>query len=439
MNKKTEKNANLKVEMKALPYSEVAEKIVIGGAILENSLLNQLFSLKEYHFFGKKAQEAFHIIKKLAEKNDNKIDLTMVIKEAEKPELELWIFSAVQSVQTLATYSYYVNQLKELALRREISRIGIHLYEAEKTEDINYLIQYIREKVNITDETEKTKHEKLLEMIEEMNLIKNRGVEMEFGFPTIDDYVNGLRRKRLYVIGGLPSSGKTGLALQLARTVAQKDKKVLFFSLEISFYDAVGRLAATMLNIPAWKIQKPWFLSPEEIKKMESIIFLLGQSKIEIIDRVNDFNDLLFKIEKHKPDFVIVDHIQYLPHINEGKNKKEDRWIELGRYVKQLRSSAIKNDFCLLCLSQISREHTNTKKKPSMNWFQGSSGIEQQSDVALILYHENPENRNYLDLYLVKNRNGTGGVGKKVKIVFDDVYLKYSELYDKEVREDVPF
>lgn len=61
------------------------------------------------------------------------------------------------------------------------------------------------------------------------------------GFKLLDGLLNGGLREELYILGGIPSSGKTTFALQLADQIAEAGEDVLFFALEQGKYELTSK------------------------------------------------------------------------------------------------------------------------------------------------------------------------------------------------------
>lgn len=91
------------------------------------------------------------------------------------------------------------------------------------------------------------------------------------GFSAIDHYEYLPRNKgRLVVIAGLPGSGKTALALQLASSIS-KEERVLFFSFEMSKEVLKQRHLSVISAVPLKKLKqmdraKEYLLEQEEYK-----------------------------------------------------------------------------------------------------------------------------------------------------------------------------
>lgn len=61
------------------------------------------------------------------------------------------------------------------------------------------------------------------------------------GFPVLDGLLNGGLREELYILGGIPSSGKTTFALQMADQMTEAGEDVLFFALEQGKYELTSK------------------------------------------------------------------------------------------------------------------------------------------------------------------------------------------------------
>lgn len=63
---------------------------------------------------------------------------------------------------------------------------------------------------------------------------KDDSVRMLSGINGLDGLTGGLYRKEVLVLGGLPSDGKTALAMFMAMNMARQGKHVLHFSFEMT-------------------------------------------------------------------------------------------------------------------------------------------------------------------------------------------------------------
>ena len=109
---------------------------------------------------------------------------------------------------------------------------------------------------SITDNfKKKTNAYYISEYIDDLNRFKNYPIK-KTGFKTLDKHLDGGIRQGLYVLGAIPSLGKTTLALQIADNIA-KEHKVIIFSLEQSRFELVSKSISRLT----------WEKSPRKRKK----------------------------------------------------------------------------------------------------------------------------------------------------------------------------
>src|SRR5277367_536269 len=81
---------------------------------------------------------------------------------------------------------------------------------------------------------------------------KLRGVTS--GFPALDNKLSGFQKSDLIVLGARPSTGKTSLALDMARHAAHAGHKIGIFSLEMSRDQVIDRIISAESGVPLWNI-----------------------------------------------------------------------------------------------------------------------------------------------------------------------------------------
>lgn len=93
------------------------------------------------------------------------------------------------------------------------------------------------------------------EVLQDINDIKSGKKQVNLiptGLDRIDEILTGFGGSEMIIIGARPSMGKTALALNFtyncAKSIANKGKKVLFFSLEMSKQQIVQRLISLQTN-----------------------------------------------------------------------------------------------------------------------------------------------------------------------------------------------
>lgn len=188
------------------------------------------------------------------------------------------------------------------------------------------------------------------------------------------------------VIGGYPSSGKTLLSLQFALRLAE-EYRVGYFSLETSPKKLTDRILAHMSGVPLYKIKR------HELTEQDWNTVVAGKQKFEQLhfDMVKaggmSVRDIGQTALSKRYQIIVVDYLQLVPE--PGKNRYE----EVTKVSIGLHTFAQENKIAVIGLAQLTRPDTSkgSPKEPTMSSFRESGQIEQDADVAMLLY---PVNRN---------------------------------------------
>jgi len=400
------------------------EQCVLGSCLCDNEIARQVVSkIDETYFYNTYAKKLFLIIKETP-----KIDINIIaLKTCEDDILNGYTAECYRavSISSGAFWEEYIRLLTEYKIRREIKNLGFGMTQIGDADDIKDLIDNASEKINSLRPAEiKDKKKELDDIIAEYEDLKKRGNEMDSGFPGLDKLINGFKRKRFYVLGGDPGSGKTGLALYLAQRIAfvKNKMKVLFFSLEMSKFEIVGRLTSILFCVPPFRIEQPQFLTPEDFLHLTNTVGKIYKSNLEIEDGVWNIGDILQKIKQEKPDIVFIDHLQFI-QIKLGKYEK--RYEALDSIAKNLKNIAKKENISVFAIS-------HNKRDGEKNFdFDGTSGIKKIADVGMMLIRpvkkkdsimQKPDN--YAELKIIKNRFGRAG---SVGLLLNEANLRFAE------------
>lgn len=128
-------------------------------------------------------------------------------------------------------------------------------------------------------------------------------------FPKLDGTTKGLQRGTLSIIGARPSVGKTTFALNIASNLALHDKKVMFFTLEMTAKMIIDKLLSAECKIPY-----SCFNGKIGEKDRNVISNFLNneavQNNLEIIDNIGTVEAICSNIASENPDVVIIDYVQ---------------------------------------------------------------------------------------------------------------------------------
>jgi len=232
---------------------------------------------------------------------------------------------------------------------------------------------------------------------------------LKWGIDVIDERVYA-EPGDLILLGGYPSAGKTLLAVQLALSLCES-YRVGFFSLETSARKLTDRIMTHMSRVPLPKIKNrnlneaDWAAIAKASEDMSKLPFCIVEASGMSV------HDIQAVSLNQRFDVIFVDYLQL---INEGGR---DRYETVTNISQRLHTFSQSSGVAVVALSQLSRpeKQTGKPKPPTMASFRESGQIEQDADVAFILYPSDPDdNYGTRILKVAKNKEG-----EKAKIELD--------------------
>ena len=272
------------------------------------------------------------------------------------------------------------------------------------------------------------------------------------GFPKFDEILDGGLYEGLYIIGAIPSLGKTTLALQIADQIAQQGQDVLIFSLEMARTElmakSISRLtldrngstsnAKTARGITTGSRYKNYSQQEHEIIQNAVKTYAEYAGNIYINEGIGDIGAAKIRetVENHilltgKTPVILIDYIQILMQQDTRATDKQNidkAVIELKRISRDFKAAVIG-------ISSLNRE--NYSQAVSMKAFKESGGIEYSSDVLIGLqlkgagtkgFDENAakaEEPRKIELIILKNRNGA--TGKKIDFHYYPLFNYFTD------------
>jgi len=234
------------------------------------------------------------------------------------------------------------------------------------------------------------------------------------GFPDIDRFTNGIRKKNLIVIGARPSVGKTSLVTQIALHIAVKlHEPVLFISIEMSEEDIGLRCLSSMTQVESTKLvtgklsAPDWQLFCDTAEIMQVAPFRI----VAEIDTVSEIRAVTRRFIKEYGScgLVVVDYLQLMA----SKEKIENRTQEVGDFAKSLKAMAKSLNTTVVVLSQLTR--LAETREPTKADLRESGDIEAVADVIFLLHRPRVGKGEILPkcepttVIVDKNRNGPKG------------------------------
>lgn len=293
---------------------------------------------------------------------------------------------------------------------------------------------------NMEDDSLETISSGVEEVLYDMVASKEKGViGLDTGFPSLNQYIGGLQKGKLYIVGARPSMGKSSFVMNIAEYVA-RENNVLFISLEMSRKEYAQRMLFSRANVDVNKINSGT-ITDDDIAKVANQKEYLDNLKLFIETKtpckVSDIELFIINLQSTKGscDLVVVDYLQLLTPM--GKNSK-NREVEVAEMSRDLKSLAIKYQVPIIVLSQLSRGlESRENKRPMLSDLRESGAIEQDADVVTFLYRneyyypEDPASRGAAELLIRKNRGGINN--KDIDMYWQPSKVKFMEVKNKEI------
>lgn len=242
---------------------------------------------------------------------------------------------------------------------------------------------------------------------------KNRKDCVRWGLADLDQHLH-VAGGDMVVIGGYASAGKTAFALQLAFHMA-KERRVGFFSYETSVDKLHDRVVACQALASYRKIASDT-LEKADFEQVYGMREQLSAPALEFLEAsgMGVSSVGAYAMARHY-DVIVVDYLQKLPAA--GRDRRLSDFERVSQVSDGLQQLARRTGKVVVALSQLSRPDREGQP-PTLSSLRQSGQIEQDADVVLLLYKEDPtipDSRRNLDF--AKNKDGLAGIG--LSLVFD--------------------
>lgn len=255
------------------------------------------------------------------------------------------------------------------------------------------------------------------------------------GFKDLDDATGGLEDETLIVVAARPSMGKTAFALGMARNIAEKQKRVAVFSLEMSKQQLYQRMACMEVSMNLLHLRN-LALSDEQWERIFRKAPHLASLPVHIDDtpRLTSL-EIRSKARRLKAegglDVVVIDYVGLIGDQPHKQWSKSDYIGTITGHIKQM-AKELKVPVILLC--QLNRDcEDRVPPRPMLSDLRDSGNIEEHADVVLLLYrdeyyNEKSDAQGIAEIIIAKQRNGPTGA---VYLQFAKEFARFGNLAQK--------
>ena len=207
--------------------------------------------------------------------------------------------------------------------------------------------------------------------------------KIKTGMPWFDDKLK--IRKGVYLLGGLPSVGKTSLFLQLSDQIAEYGTPVLFFSLEQNECDLTNKSLNRIMNKYSTSREYAFARCLSYVDKI-STVTATGIVTIEdICDEIKSY------LNNEVKPVIFIDYLQLI-HSTKNLSKRE----EIEYVSQQIINLSKQYELTIFVLSSLNR--ANYMSPIDFESFKESGSLEYDADVVLGLQYQILSNESFLGM-----------------------------------------
>ena len=440
---------------RGVPVSLDAERSILGGILIDNSLYDQAAEHLTADDFSLDAHRRIYSRMRDLQESGRPVDMITLVEELDRrKEIEAiggvaYLSSLIDGVPERPSIEHYVRIVRDKALLRglinaaqkAIAEAIEHSDEAEevlgRAEEAIFRLSEGRigqTFMNIPDIIRNSfgSLEELLEQGQEITGLATH-------YTLLDKLTSGLQPSDLIIIAARPSMGKTAFAMNIAENAAVLDGKVVgVFSLEMSREALLRRMLASRAQVDS-KALRQGFRDRDDVRKLTRATEELSRSKLYIDDSPSiSVSEMRAKARRLKQteglDLLIVDYLQLMSAVPVGGKRFENRTQEVSAISRGLKALAKELKVPVVALSQLSRapeSRARDDRRPQLSDLRESGSIEQDADVVAFIFREEMYKKDDSDLegkaeiIVAKQRNGPTDT---IRMAFIKSYTRFENL-----------
>jgi len=399
------------IEARKQPWSAEAEKGVLAGVLLNQEIAIEVFAcLSESDFYDRRHSRIFLAAKTVDSKGEP-IDMVTVSNELTRTD-ELDDVGGLTFISDMLLTEYvllsnvlsYCRIVKDNSLLRQfLSVAGTGIDRVYSTNvDAHELLDSVSQKMfDIGTSSSQRDFFRVSELTEgaiqdfqTMRDAKDGVTGLSTGLEPLNRMTTGFHPGEMNVIAARPGVGKTSLALNIARHIAEQGKgAVVFFSLEMTAHDLTKRLISSMSGVGiqaiidgtlAPKFYEDLHRAAEELKDLP--IYIDETPSISSAE-IRAKSRRLAHREKRGIAAIFVDYLQLM----QGDDGVENHQLKVAKNSADLKGLAKDLKVPVVVLSQLSRGAAKREGPPRLSDLRDSGAIEQDADVVMFLHDEHAD------------------------------------------------
>lgn len=459
---------------RAMPWSEEAEKSVLGGVLLDKTAFPRVADAVQSEDFYHPVHAAIFGAMVELDQEHRPIDAVTVADQMRANDTfhklrafngESYFADLTSAVVTVENITFHARIVASKARVRRVIEAGQEITAkgygdygdaddyCDEAESAIFVASQSRLRAGYT------RLQKILgpvlKIIEARYDRKQAITGVPSGLTKIDEMTAGFQPSDLIIIAARPSMGKTSLVMNAVQNAAVEfGVPALVFSLEMSKEALVERMICSEARIDSTRLRSG-FLEQRDWINLTKAASRISEAPIDIDDSgAPTLLDIRARARRWRAEhqgahgIVVVDYLQL---IDPQKEKGQSDASAVGKVSRGLKALAKELRVPVVALSQLSRAVEERKdNRPVMSDLRDSGAIEQDADGIIFIYRDavyhNPgncdgtkkgggacgrcaRNEGVAEAIFAKQRNGPVGT---VRLKFINEYTRFEDLKGEE-------
>jgi replicative DNA helicase len=422
-------------ELKMNFFDNEIERAVLSCMIMNNEIIPNITSeISEVDFYSQANKDVFQTIKKFyGEGNDiNILSLTSYHKEYRE-----LIMTLTDNIPSSANWEFYTNKIKSysslrsLYLAIEEARGANEFTVYEKVHSLQASLSLINESQGAKDIV--SVGECVIPVVEQLEQrIQNKSPfsGLDVGIDNLNDILDGLQNEYT-LLGARASIGKSALAMNMARHIASKGKKVAYFSLEMSAESLTRRLISDIGGVNS-RVFKSGLLTERDMQKINEANEKIHDMPLYILDKTRGRFDKIvaqcrYLVRSLGVEVIFIDHASLIKYSNTSLQRHE-QYSQISNEIQSLQREL---NVPIVLVAQLTRGAEG--EMPKVSDLRESGAFEQDADCVILLHRSREVDKSNNSIptlaYVAKNRNGACGYAR---LLFQPFYTRFVSISENE-------
>lgn len=318
-----------------------------------------------------------------------------------------WAAELMQETPTAANVEYYADVVRQRAALWQLREQADKLLTVATLDEARKIVRDMSGMISDTARMPRMTAAELAQDFIRRVTSPEKPEYLPWGIPSADRTVYA-ERGDFCLLGGYPSAGKTLLSIQMALAQARR-YKVVYYSLETRPEKMADRIFAYLAKLSLTSIKTRELTQTQLSRAAEAANLFVTETPIEFVRAATSTVDDIAADAVSKGAEII--YIDYLQLVESGGR---DRYNKVSAVSRGLKLFAQAHNITVVALAQLHRPEMTGKgdeKKPvppTMQSFKESGQIEQDADLAFLLWADDPnDNSSRRVLKLGKNKEGS--------------------------------